>query len=290
MCCAVTEAAQQLLAERPLPASPGAPQSPDGSPPQPRADRTPPGSLRTLATVRLEVHVAGWSLAFERAVGRRCEFLGAGQAALSPPARTAADGRAPADGRTPVDVRVGTALAQLPEGRAMHDFLRTDTEGTRSEVDRFETIRPHARVSVAGVDLLLERDDRLPPGPAVAKLERYDHFLAGWSLHTRRYGRRREAEPVVVFICRDRARARQLARRADAILCACRAYAGEYPFDWQYPGRERILFAAERDVHEGSLCAYAVPRLPPAVRVTAAHGDPRAGEAQAEACEIVSFD
>jgi hypothetical protein len=70
------------------------------------------------------------------------------------------------------------------------------------------------------------------------------------------------------------------------LLKACRAYAGEYPFDWQYPGRERILFAAERDVHEGLVCAYGVPRLPPEVRVTVAHGDPRAGEATAEAREI----
>ena len=45
------------------------------------------------------------------------------------------------------------------------------------------------------------------------------------------------------------------------MLRACRAYAGEYPFDWEYPGRERILFASERDMHEGLLHAYGVPRL-----------------------------
>ena len=72
------------------------------------------------------------------------------------------------------------------------------------------------------------------------------------------------------------------------MLCACRAYAGEYPLDWEYPGRERILFVAERDVHEGLLRAYGVPRLPPEVRVSAAHGDPRAGEAAAEPREIPS--
>ena len=70
------------------------------------------------------------------------------------------------------------------------------------------------------------------------------------------------------------------------MLRACRAYAGEYPFDWEYPGRERILFASERDVHEGLLRAYGVSRLPPEVRVTVAHGDPRAGEAVVEARAI----
>ena len=78
----------------------------------------------------------------------------------------------------------------------------------------------------------------------------------------------------------------ECARRADLTLGACRAYAGEYPFDWQYPGRERIVFASERDVHEGLLWAQGVPRLPPAVRVSAARGDPRAGEASAETSSL----
>ena len=106
----------------------------------------------------------------------------------------------------------------------------------------------------APIDVIVELDDRMPVGRAAGKLERYDHFLAGWSVHTARYGRRTEALAVVVFVCRDRARARECARLADPLLTACRAYAGEYPFDWEYPGRERILFAAERDVHDGS-CA-----------------------------------
>jgi hypothetical protein len=96
-----------------------------------------------------------------------------------------------------------------------------------------------------------------------------------------------EAIPVVVFVCRDRARARACARSADATLRACRAYAGDYPFDWEYPARERIMFASERDAHEGILQAYGVPRLPPAVRVAAARGDPRAGEAGIEQRQII---
>jgi len=62
------------------------------------------------------------------------------------------------------------------------------------------------------------------------------------------------------------------------VLTACRAYAGEYPVDWEYPGRERILFVAERDAHEGFLRGYGVSRLPPDVRSSAAHCDPRARE------------
>ncbi len=133
---------------------------------------------------------------------------------------------------------------------------------------------------------MIELDDRLAGNGGAGKLERYDHFLAGWSVHTRRYGGRMDAVPLVVFVCRDRARARECARRADPLLRACRAYAGEYPFDWEYPGREHILFASERDMHEGLPRAYGVPRLPSEVRVAVANGDPGAGEAVAEPREI----
>jgi hypothetical protein len=184
---------------------------------------------------------------------------------------------------------------RLPGGRVPHDFLRTDGAGERLEADRFETVRPDAIVELSGaaggqpgstLDVIVELADRLPAGRAAAKLERYDHFLAGWSAHTKRYGSRQEALPVVVLVCRDRARARACAMAADGALRACRAYAGEYPFDWEYPGRERTLFVAERDAHEGLLRAYGVPRLPPAVRTTEARGDPRAGEASVEARKL----
>jgi hypothetical protein len=233
-----------------------------------------------LRQARHEVHVTGWALALARTVGLDHSVLrGPGDAVLSPPTRSTADGRA----------ALGPSDLSLPGGRTAHGFLRTDSAGRRVEVERFETVRPDAIIAVAGadpglpaVDVIVELDDRLPVAGASGKLERYDHFLAGWCLTISRYGRRAQAVPLVVFVCRDRARARACARAADLVLGACRAYAGEYPRDWQYPGREMIVFVAERDVHDGLLCAYGVPRVPPDVRVSAARGDPRAGEATAE--------
>lgn len=58
-------------------------------------------------------------------------------------------------------------------------------------------------------------------------------------------------------------------------MIACRAYAGEYPHAWEYLGREHIVFASERDAHEGLLLAWGVSPLPPDVRVAVADGDPR---------------
>jgi Replication-relaxation len=252
---------------------------------------------RRLLQARRDVHAVGWALALGRALENvGIELRGPVESVLSPPLRSGASGR----------VALGPKDLLLPGGRAAHEFLRTDATGERVEAERFETVRPNLTVEVpaaaeaasrgpkstrAGatlgtftesVDVLVECDDRIPAGGAVGKLERYDHLIAGWSVHIGRYGRRADALPMVVFVCRDRARARECAKRADSVLVACRAYAGEYPFDWEYPGRQQILFASERDVHEGLLCAYGVPRLPPEVRMAAAHGDPRTARAVAE--------
>ncbi len=242
---------------------------------------------RALRQARHDVHVTGWALALRAALGDgRTRLRGPAQAVLTPPGRGGSEGTA---ALAPCDLR-------LPGGRAPHDFVRVEDGGRRVEVERFESVRPDAILEIAGrpqsepaTDVIVELDDRPLDGPAARKLERYDHFLAGWSVHTRRYGRRAQAVPVVVFVCRDRTRARECARSADGLLCACRAYAGEYPLEWEYPGRERIVFVAERDAHEGLLDGFGIPRVPPEVRVGAAHGDPRARQATVETRRLDGF-
>ena len=278
----------------------------------PTSSAAPVEGDRMLRGARHDVHVAGWALALEHAVnGAPLGLRGTSESVLSPPLRSTPDGRR----------ALGPADLSLPGGRSPHEFLRTDSAGARVPVERFETVRadltielpgrlreriaadahaaegivtesgaeaPGAAAEIGALDLLVEFDDRLPTGRGAGKLERYDHLLAGWSVHTTRYGRRLGAPPAVVFVCRDRARARECARGADAVLTACRAYAGEYPADWEYPGREGILFVAERDVHEGLLRGYGVPRLPPEVRVSVAGGDPRMRETTAEPRELLA--
>lgn len=270
----------------------------------PPSTATPLGGERLLRQVRHDVHVVGWALALERVLdGSPVTLRGARESVLSPPLRSTPEGR----------TALGPLGLRLPGGRAPHEFLCTDPTGARVSVERFETVRPDATIElpedlrehtgieagmsapggegargVLTIDLLVELDDRLPAGRAAGKLERYDHLLAGWSVHTKRYGSRRGALPFVVFVCRDRTRARECARRADAVLTACRAYAGEYPADWVYPGRGGVMFVAERDAHEGCLRGYGVPRLPPEVRVSVAHGDPRARESAIEPRELTA--
>jgi hypothetical protein len=246
-------------------------------------DPSPPHSNprtgdQLLRQARHDIRAAGWALAVERALAAGLLALrGPDESAISPPSRSKSGERlmlAPAD-------------LSLPGGRAPHDFLRTVDSDVRVEVERFQSIRPDVTLRPkGGRELLLELDDRLPEGVGAAKLERYDHFLAGWSTHLERYARPGAELPLVVFVCRDRARARECARRADRVLTACRAYAGEYPSDWEYPGRECIAFASERDAHERLLCAWGVPRLPPYVRVAAAGGDPRGRDPLVEPRDI----
>jgi hypothetical protein len=221
-----------------------------------------------VAQARRDVRVVGWALALERALADEVVAMKGPEESAISPLRFKAGGRS----------MLTLADLCLPGGRTPHDFLRTVDSGERVEVERFQSVRPDATLKLGGGrELMVEFDDRLPEGSKAGKLERYDHFLAGWSTRLDGYARPGGLElPLVVFVCRERDRARECARRADRVLTACRAYAGEYPSDWEYPGRERIVFVSERDAHEGLLCAWGVPPLPPEVRVAVAQGDPRA--------------
>jgi hypothetical protein len=252
MCCSLAPAGIAALEARGVEVATGSGQAPPG-------DR--------LSGVRHELHVAGWALALAGHYGN-ATFRGRAQSVLAPP-------RGPGRPLSPADLR-------LPGGRVPHDFVRGETEA-----DRFETLRPDATVCVkvpeGRLDLLVELDDRIGRPAWIAKLERWDHFLSGWSLHTARY--RDGVRPLAVFVCRDAATARDCARRADHVLRACQAYAGDYSHNWSYLGRQSLVFVAERAVHDGSLAGFALPALPPGVRAALANED-SAGEARAVAVSL----
>jgi hypothetical protein len=115
-------------------------------------------------------------------------------------------------------------------------------------------------------------DRTFKPSKNISKFERYDHLITGWARHKDRYAKYLNTLPLVVFVCRDEDSAREFGRAADPVVTACHSYAGEYPGEWDYAGRERMFFAAERAIHERSLEAYGLPRLPPEVRVAQADG------------------
>lgn len=278
MCYSITPAGRELLtvsgnSPNGLPLLEGASHGNDPTIPSSK-QRTDDQLLRQA---HHDVRVAGWALAVERALPeRRLELRGPEESVISPQKHLRA-------GDGPM-LALGDLC--LPGGRTPHDFMRTVKDG-RIEVERFQSIRPDATLlRKMGPDLLIELDDRLPEGAIAAKLERYDHFLAGWSVNVGRYARAGSVLPIVIFVCRDRSRARECARRADRVLSACRAYAGEYPQDWEYQGRNRVVFVGERDAHEALLQGWRAPALPPDVRIAAMDGDPRGRDPFIESCDI----
>ena len=131
-------------------------------------------------------------------------------------------------------------------------------------------------------------DHTFKPSKNISKFERYDHLITGWARHKDRYAKYLNTLPLVVFVCRDDDSAREFCRAADAVVTACHSYAGEYPSEWDYSGRERMFFVAERAIHERSLEAYALPLLPPEVRVAQADGDRRGAGCQPRAVAILA--
>ncbi len=275
MCYTITPAGLGLVQAHSVPRGPSSEEHDSG---ERAAARQAEANERLLFQARHDVHVTAWVLALQSALAKRpLELRGPDESAIAPPTRSRHGERA----------ALSLAELSLPGGRTPHDFLRTLESGERSEVAGFQTIRPDATLRVRdGRELLVEFDDRLPEGSSAAKLERYDHFLSGWSVRLKRFTQPAERLPTVVFVCRDKARARECARRADRIVTASRAYPGEYPSAWEYPGRAHILYAAEREIHEGSLSAWGLPSLPPDVRVLAAGGDPRARDAIVESRQL----
>ena len=206
-----------------------------------------------LRGLRADLHLVGWLLALEALVGGALrEVLGPGRATIVPGAATS------------------LRFAELPleAGLRPRDFLLSSADGKRAPVERFAPVRPDAVAELAiedarssCVDLLVVRERRDSSG----WLERYDHLLSGWWRAVPRYARTR-TPPLLVVLCADDERARECALLADRLLCATLARIGADPLDWERPGRSRIRFADESEIHAGSLAAWQVPRQPPALR------------------------
>ena len=201
---------------------------------------------RRLRQARHDVHVTGWALALERALGAGALRLrGPGESVLSPPLRSTPDGRV-AIGPGELRLPGGRAAARLPAHRPRPAPRARWSDSRRCAPTRSSRF-PAERSSGSGRRWSdrgppADRARRSPPrrtrGRQARALRPSARRLGGVHTPLRRGGAGRAgSSPVVVFVCRDRARARECARRADHVLRACRAYAGEYPRDWEYPGR-----------------------------------------------------
>jgi hypothetical protein len=221
---------------------------------------------------RHDLHVNAWGLALEAHLGDAVRRVrGPRNSYVAPPTRSAGGERR----------AIGPDDLRLPGGRNPHGFLRTDRGRRRVAVEEFAAIEPDLTIElrlreggqIVVTDLFVELDRTFKPAKNVDKFERYDHMISGWCTLKDRYAKHCTAPPLVVFVCRDQANAKEFCRAADPVVTAGHAYGGEYPSEWDYPGRERMVFVAERDVHESRMAGYTLPSLPPDVRVVAADLD-----------------
>jgi hypothetical protein len=252
MCCALGESGRALLGERKLPPSVDAPD----------ADRP---NAAALAAMRTRVHLLGWLLALEARLGTALLAVrGPRRLAIAPPNRA---------GRP-----IGPGDLNLPGSRTPRDFLRRQPNAAPIAPEAFGAVTPlaGAEISLDGArraELLVDVVTNGAEQALADALERYDHMLAGWWSQAHR-----GEPPRVVLVCADAVSAASAARLADATLTASHAYPGEEPRDWPRPGRERIFFVAEQDLHAGQLHALRVPARPPGLRANGDDGEPRPGD------------
>jgi hypothetical protein len=200
------------------------------------------------------LHVNGWTLGFNARIGKAFRgWRGPREAHLKPPSRRV---RGQWVELTPREIVVGAS-------HKLRDY----------EPHKFEPVSPDATVEVElemgearlRFDLLVEVHGARSAAASEERLRRYDGLISGWSGTLDRY-KTLGTPPVVVFVCADERAAAKLVEIADRVVTARLAKPGTEQTEWPHPGRRGMFFAAEHDIHLGSLQALQVPELPPDLR------------------------
>jgi len=208
-----------------------------------------PRHVTEYSVVEHDLQVNAWVMAYRALVGERLiDWLGPDQGRVDVPTTYDRDKRRVR--------RVDLQDATLASNGYHHPC------GLRLE--HFAPVVPDATLTLycdsigAEVDLLAELDRTRRPTKNVDKLRRYDAFVTAWSRMTDRY--RHAAElPYVIFVCPGEQEAHSLMRVADREVTGQYAGYGPRPEGWPSPGRERMLFVAEEDVHDGFASAWSLP-------------------------------
>jgi Replication-relaxation len=143
------------------------------------------------------------------------------------------------------------------------------------QLDAPPTLDPDLSVQLQGrlggqravIDLLIEVDRTGRGSYNAAKFTGYDHFLGGWSLHTRHWGKERRSRPVVVFVAHSAKAMLALLQGADEAMTLGFGARGCYePAQFEFPGRAHTSFTCIDWLLAGRAVALRLPTLPPQVR------------------------
>ena len=110
-------------------------------------------------------------------------------------------------------------------------------------------------------DLLLELDRTGKPTKNFDKFERYDALITAWWRQVPRY-RNASEPPGAIFVCMDEDHVMRFIEAADRCVTGRLAQPGVTEAAWPFPGRERILLVAERDIHDGDGRAWKLAAEP----------------------------
>jgi protein involved in plasmid replication-relaxation len=166
----------------------------------------------------------------------------------------------------PDESRIEPTKKQLPDGGwTPNDVWHIAYLNTKA----VRPIQPDARVEVAHTtgDLMMyvEYDRTRRVDKNYDKFRRYETFICWWWewTHLREW-----EQPVVVFICQDDDHRLRFLHTADAEFQVRhsrwihREEEGNKYVE-KYPARDRVLFALEEDIHNGSSGALRLPPWPP---------------------------
>ena len=205
-----------------------------------------------MRRARHDLHVNAWGLALEAQLGEAVRRIrGPRNSYVAPPTRSAGGERR----------AIGPDELRLPGGRTPHGFLRTDRGRRRVAVEEFAAIEPDLTIElrlreaeqIVVTDLFVELDRTFKPAKNIDKFERYDHMISGWCTLKDRYAKHCTPLPWSSSSAATRPTPRSSAAPPIRSSPPAHAYGGEYASEWDYPGRERMVFVAERDVHDGAL-------------------------------------
>jgi hypothetical protein len=221
-----------------------------------------------------DLHVNGWVLALQQVAGRSFGTW-----------------RGPLEGRV-FPPRKRTRQGEQESIRPAQVILGSNHRLQGFASDQFEAVSPDATVELRvsngnermRVDLMIDLDRSRGFEATQQRLIAYDGLISGWGRMLSRY-RKGDATPMVVFVSDDERGQLTLLKIADSALTTRIAKAGTDELSWPHPGRRGILFAVERDIHEGSLRALALPEHPPDLRAKA--GGPDAKKCRPRRVQII---
>jgi len=192
-----------------------------------------------------DLQVNAWVMAYRRLAGRLIgDWLGPEESVVEVPQRQR--GRR-GERIGPDDVRPG-GYVQL-RGLRRREFARVSPDATLAmATDRGRRF-----------ELAVELDRTRRANKNESKLLRYDALISAWWRATDRY-RELGEPPAVVFVCPSEHDAHELIGYADREVTGSLHNPGESAEHARYPGRERMLFVAEPEIHQGSGAAFMLSR------------------------------